>query len=282
MPRRFSSRAFTLIELLVVIAIIALLVGILLPALGKARNSARLVKSLSNNKQIMTANLTYRTDFKDRMPMIISGTANNVGWSSWSYGGKNCNVRWAGSVFDDSVAVRPINSYIYPETAFTTNLTGIARTANELEAFRSPGDKGSFQFLAPYPRIDKTLSSYDDVGTSYHLNMKWWEPVLSFMNARAPQRGGEDIKKYWNRVLTDGMRRMTVAGSTDASKFVWIYDQTGDIVAEDPQRRNWVGEFGDRNKSVMAFLDGHGDYIQMLPGMFRGPNYNFHLALPQD
>ena len=61
-------RAFTLVELLVVIGIIALLVSILLPTLGKAQESARQVKCLSNLKQLGNATVAYLNDNKGVMP----------------------------------------------------------------------------------------------------------------------------------------------------------------------------------------------------------------------
>jgi prepilin-type N-terminal cleavage/methylation domain-containing protein/prepilin-type processing-associated H-X9-DG protein len=91
-----SAKGFTLIELLVVIAIIAILAAILFPVFAQAREKARAISCLSNQKQIGTSLLMYVQDYDEQFP---SGSK-----LSYPNGPTNLNqllagVGWAGQIY---------------------------------------------------------------------------------------------------------------------------------------------------------------------------------------
>jgi prepilin-type N-terminal cleavage/methylation domain-containing protein len=294
--RGASGGGFTLIELLVVIAIIALLVAILLPALAKARTAARLSVSLSNVRQNLIAQGVYQLDFKDNYPIRNSPerrftastpTSGIMAWCSWSYGGKNTDVYWKGygdGVFDEPVGLRPLNGYMYPGTDFSGcdskgEVAVLAvRTSYELPVFKSPGDRINYQQpqtrngngapLSPVLR-----SSYNEVGTSYHMNFKWWDAFI----AQFPQGQWEPGWQHWLRATQEGSRRFRIGTIMNPAKLVWIYDQMADVVAynKSPILVNVPGDFGEFNKSVLGFCDGHVSYLPIKQNAETTEDYTF-------
>jgi prepilin-type N-terminal cleavage/methylation domain-containing protein/prepilin-type processing-associated H-X9-DG protein len=129
-----ARRAFTLIELLVVIAIIALLIGILLPSLGSARESGRQLKCSANMRGVVQGLLSYAVTYQDTMPAsyyyanTTEGTSYNADdQCNTSAGRQEGYVHWSYFLFNDGNV--PGDAFTCP--SFGTR-GGVART--------NPGD----------------------------------------------------------------------------------------------------------------------------------------------
>jgi prepilin-type N-terminal cleavage/methylation domain-containing protein/prepilin-type processing-associated H-X9-DG protein len=141
-PRLTTGRAarggFTLIELLVVIAIIAILAGMLLPALGRAKAKATGIACISNNKQLVLAVHLYTGDYQERYPnnFTIPGTQEAITSKKFNNWVNNV-MTWAA---DGSIDAQSVTNVEWVKNGVLANYT-----ANALGIYKCPADK----FVSP-------------------------------------------------------------------------------------------------------------------------------------
>jgi prepilin-type N-terminal cleavage/methylation domain-containing protein/prepilin-type processing-associated H-X9-DG protein len=122
-----GRRAFTLIELLVVIAVIALLVGLALPALSRAREAGRATICLSNQRQIGIALSMYASTYKEWIPRE-SGSSETGRPVAPMHPGSGYNLAWAFSL-------RP---FLDPLAQWTTPDGGVRDQYANAKYYRDP------------------------------------------------------------------------------------------------------------------------------------------------
>ncbi len=263
-----SVRGFTLIELLVVVAIIALLISILLPSLGRAREQAKVAKCLANLRSLMQGTYQYLLEWQDNFPYFVTAAGGWMGISSWSYGGKSPDEYWrtySNGVFYVPIEKRPLNVYLIgrqPEPDLYDGSTLVKRT--EFPVLQCPSERGSNQRRFNNPSWDvASMSCYDDVGTTYQYNLH------ALMDLR---KTGDSSWDYWpNGWAEAGRQLVRDVLARYASTFLMYLDDQLDFNIS--QAKGGLGNHGGFNKHELGFLDGHAAQLTIDPRWWCGTGW---------
>jgi hypothetical protein len=229
----------------VVIAIIAILASLLLPALNGAKEQARLIKCLSNQRQIGLVFHTYRDDHDTRFPPLGNGP---MGAGSFELGG------------GDPDRHKPEMS-----TLLAATNRPFWRYTPGPELYKCPADRG-YDIRPTISHVSKSL--YADAGTSYRYNHNPWlafiaRPLADEMKglSEKPESWIEEPSRHV--VLHDPPALPWQDDSGSPYLHAWHYP-SGSITSK---------KFNKKIVAPVLFSDGHVQHFNFAPHFQRNPKY---------
>ena len=247
-------RGFTLIELLVVIAIIAILAGMLLPALAKAKTKAQGIFCMNNGKQLIHAAHLYATDFNDLLFPNPDDSGLTTPYSIWIQG-------------DAKTVVDP-DHYRNPAKSMLSPFLG-----GNISVFKCPADKTKANTTVGGKRVPtlRTFSANQAVGID-HRNGKDRAVTAPHLNNN-PDAGYNGMNYARFRKLSDCLKSADTWVFVDEDP-IGIND--GGCATPGPREKaagygTWVDAPASFHNGAcgFAFMDGHSEIHRWVSGAMR-------------
>lgn len=254
--RRRGATAFTLIELLVVIGIIAILAGMLLPVVAKAKTKAQGIQCLSNLRQLSFSWLMYADDNNDKIPPNNLNAA--AAWQTWVRGWLDNEI----PVPDNTNIIYLMESHLWPYH-------------QTLGVWRCPADRSTSKHGGKiYPRVRS-------------VSMNNW---LNSETAWADQRQYKVIRKSSDMIDPPPARTFVILDEREdrLNNGFFVVDMTG-FNPSIPGRLNLVDVPASYHNGAggITFADGHAEIKKWLdprtkPPIQRGRNLQLIVASPNN